>query len=73
SFAQTICIDHLGNKWIGTNKGLVKLIGLNSSTLFDSGSTGLNINDIRGIAEDQNGNIWIATNGGGLIEYKGNH
>ncbi len=73
SFAQTICIDHLGNKWIGTNKGLVKLIGLNSATFFDSGSTGLNINDIRGIAEDQNGNIWIATNGGGLIEYKGNH
>ena len=73
SFAQTIFIDHLGNKWIGTNKEVVKLSGLTTATVFDYSTTGLNLTDIRGITEDQSGNIWIATYGGGLIKYKGNH
>jgi len=73
SFAQCIFIDHLGNQWFGTNKGLVKQNFSGGTILFDPESTGLNILDVRGIAEDQSGNIWIATYGGGLIEYKGNH
>ncbi len=71
SYVQCIFIDRLNNMWIGTNKGLVKY-GQGSDVLFDSGSTGLNMDDVRGIAEDQAGNIWIATYSDGLIEYKGN-
>ncbi len=73
SFAQCIFVDHLGNQWFGTNNELVKQTVSGGTTVFNSQSTGLNLVDIRGIGEDQSGNIWIATYGSGLIEYKGNH
>ncbi len=71
SYVQCIFIDRMNNMWIGTDKGLVKY-GQGLDVLFDSGSTGLNMDDVRGIAEDQFGNIWIATYSDGLIEFKGN-
>lgn len=58
-------------KWIGTDSGLVRFTNFASKTTFRAEYTGLKSNDIKDIVEDQNGNIWIATKGGGLTKYKG--
>ncbi len=75
SKTNSIMIDHLNNKWIATDHGLVKFSAPtpSSTTTFTFDNTGLNISNVTGVAEDSYGNIWITTNGGGLIEYKGNH
>lgn len=62
--------DKDNNKWIATNKGVVRFVVPSASTTYNYQSTGLNINSARGIAQDKNGHIWIATHGGGLIEMK---
>ena len=75
STSQTneIYIDRNNTKWVATDQGLVKFNSIADVTLFNKQSTGLNINDVTGVAGDSKGNIWISTYGGGLVEYKGNH
>ncbi len=75
SKTNSILIDHLNNKWVATDQGLVKFSAPSQSTTttFTFDNTGLNILNVTGVAEDSYGNIWIVTNGGGLIKYKGNH
>lgn len=75
SRTNNLIIDHLNNKWVATDQGLVKFSSPTSSStiIFNFDNTGLNISDVTGVAEDSYGNIWIATNGGGLLKYKGNH
>lgn len=64
---NTIFIDNSNRKWIGTNAGLVEFSDVSSTTIYDSQTTGLNMDDVTGIAQDQQGRIWIATRGGGLF------
>ncbi len=75
STSQTneIHIDKNNTKWVATDQGLVKFNSGADVTIFNKQNTGLNINDVTGVAEDSKGNIWISTYGGGLVEYKGNH
>ncbi len=74
SKTNDLIIDHLNNKWVATDQGLVKFSSLSatSATIFNYNSTGLNMNNVSGVAEDSYGNIWITTYGGGLFKYKGN-
>jgi hypothetical protein len=55
--------DKVGNLWLGTNKGLIRLGGDGATRLFTTGD-GLAGNDIKIIYEDANGDLWIGTYGG---------
>ncbi|MFH1197237.1 MAG: two-component regulator propeller domain-containing protein [bacterium] len=61
--------DSKKNYWIGTGKGFVKLTD-GKIFSFDSFNKGQN-NIIRSFAEDREGNIWIATDISGVVQYDG--
>jgi signal transduction histidine kinase len=48
--------------WLGTQGGLLRLDDLRLFTSRD----GLSADDVRAIAEDQDGGLWVGTEGGGL-------
>ncbi len=73
SQTNAILIDKNNVKWVATDQGLVRFTNNADVTVFNHDNTGLNINDVTGVAQDSRGNIWISTNGAGLVEYKGNH
>ena len=62
--------DSLGNMWIATNIGLIKMDIYNQQdyTIYTT-KDGLPINLIFGILEDKNKNLWLST-GAGLVKYK---
>ena len=62
-----IAIDGLGNKWIGTYKGLAKLDGTNW-TVYNTSNSDLPNNNIKCIAIDKQGNKWIIS-GGVLVKF----
>lgn len=64
---NSIYIDDTNKKWIGTTGGLVVFDDASNTQVYDKETTGLNIDDVRGVTKDQQGRIWIATHGGGLI------
>lgn len=76
---QIYCIkeDSKGNKWVGTNGNGIFVLGNNNETVFRltprptlPADLNLPINAyIRDIMEASNGNIWIATHGGGVASY----
>src|SRR5258705_4449906 len=73
SQSNVLCIlqDSRGFIWFGTQDGLNKYDGY-SITVYkkDSKKTGtLSHNYIKDIIEDKNGDLWIATWGGGLNRY----
>ncbi len=71
SNTNAIFIDKNNTKWVATDEGLVKFNSASDVTVYNKDNTNLNLNDVTGIAQDSKGNIWISTNGGGLVEYKG--
>ncbi|MBL1211728.1 MAG: PEGA domain-containing protein [Ignavibacteriae bacterium] len=68
---NNIFIDANDNKWLGTESGLTKFKELGDRIVFLDSNSGLTSNDIRQIAQDSQGVIWISTYGGGLVKYKG--
>ncbi|MFH1052207.1 MAG: two-component regulator propeller domain-containing protein [bacterium] len=66
----SIAIDNYGNKWIGTEIGLVKFDDINWIHLNDTNS-GLPNNNIKKIIIDKNSDLWIGTLGGGLAKFDG--
>lgn len=65
--ANKIFVEQGGKKWVGTNAGLVSFNSRSDAILYNKETTGLDINDVRGIVQDKLGRIWIAAYGGGLI------
>ncbi|MEO8398600.1 MAG: two-component regulator propeller domain-containing protein [Ignavibacteriaceae bacterium] len=69
--AYTMLVDHKGFLWFGTMFGLVKYDGKNYKVYrhnpFDS--TSISFDDIISLFEDNKGNIWIGTWGGGLNKF----
>jgi len=67
----SIIHDDLGFMWFGSADGLVRYDGYETkiykANLKDKNSIG--DNNIRTLAKDKNGNIWIATQGGGLDKF----
>lgn len=76
SQSNVTCIlqDSRGLMWFGTRDGLNKYDGYKFTTYKNEPSNQYSIsnNFIKSIAEDGNGNIWIATWGGGLSHYDRN-
>jgi ligand-binding sensor domain-containing protein len=62
----SICIDHTGNKWIGTGGGLAKFNGTNW-TIYDKSNSGLIHDFISSMALDKSGNLWLGNDG--LIKF----
>ena len=57
--------------WAGTSDGLVKIDKISSvPNFYDKSNSGLPDNDVRSIAIDGSGNVWIGTCGG-LAKYDG--
>ncbi|MFZ5517962.1 MAG: ligand-binding sensor domain-containing protein [Candidatus Zhuqueibacterota bacterium] len=54
------------HRWIGTQEGLVRFDGVEFKTYDKSQYPGLNNNFIWDIDEDNHGNLWLATAGGGV-------
>src|SRR5215471_630276 len=67
---QTILQTSDGYLWLGTQEGLVRFDGM-QFTIFNKANTrNLRLNDIRAMAQDRQGNLWIGSFGGGLIQYR---
>jgi ligand-binding sensor domain-containing protein len=56
-----------GRTWCGTDKGLIALSQKNGQWIEDHRFETIN-QDIRAIAEDKNGNLWLATSTGGVLK-----
>ncbi len=65
--ANSIFVDGTGMKWISTGVGLVTFTNSSDATVYNKATTGLEMNDVRGVVIDKLGRVWIATYGGGLI------
>jgi len=63
-------IDSRNYFWIATTEGLMKTDNFIDIEIYNETNSGVNTNYVTGVAEDLNGNIWIATKGGGLIMKK---
>ena len=69
SSVNSLFFDHKNRLWIGTNKGLLLKDG-GTTALYNYNNSGLPIENISGIAEDHNGNIWFTTFDSGLFRLK---
>lgn len=67
---SNIFIDDDDNKWIATSEGLYQFDAQNNSVVFATYNSLISSNNIKASVRDENGNVWITTNGGGLNKYK---
>lgn len=64
---RNVIVDHNGSKWINSRNGILVLKETDTLTITEE--LGLPSNDIDVIFEDAENNIWIGTNGKGLIRF----
>jgi len=63
--------DRKGTLWVGTKKGLWRKDGTDWTTLTTA--DGLSSDDVRAIADDAGGNLWIGTGSAGLNRLNGSN
>ncbi|MEE9393446.1 MAG: two-component regulator propeller domain-containing protein [Planctomycetota bacterium] len=61
-----LCQDHLGFLWVGTQQGLARFDGQEFVTFGPWNSPEIGGGDVAAIAEDEAGNLWVASNSAGL-------
>ncbi|MFH1197518.1 MAG: two-component regulator propeller domain-containing protein [bacterium] len=66
-----IFVSRDGTKWLGTLKGLVKYKSGTSFITYNYKNSGIKNPFVTGIAQDEQGYLWITTFDGGLVKYKG--
>jgi ligand-binding sensor domain-containing protein/signal transduction histidine kinase len=70
SMVKAIRQSRDGYLWLATEEGLVRFDGARF-TVFDSTSTPeMRVSFVHALTEDEQGALWIGTNGGGLIRYQ---
>lgn len=62
---------HDGYMWLGSVEGLVRFDGVRFTTFDGSNTPALASNRVVALAEDRQGNLWIGTDGGGLVRRSG--
>jgi ligand-binding sensor domain-containing protein/serine phosphatase RsbU (regulator of sigma subunit) len=65
--------DNIGEIWLGTNKGIA-ILSLNlpkaeQFTFMDAKNNYMSSDDIRFLKMDDYANVWVGTNGGGLMRF----
>jgi len=68
---RAIFIDNNDKKWIATNEGILTITGTADFKLMNGSNSGLISTNLFQIAKEEDGTVWIAAYGGGLIKYKG--
>ena len=68
---KTVFQDSKGYIWLGRQEGLVRFDGVRFVLFDKSRYSGLRENFIWDIKEDWEGNLWLATNGGGVSRFDG--
>ncbi len=68
NFTEALLVDHRGTLWAGTQGGLNRLDG-EKFFVYDS-RAGLPHYAVKSLFEDSQGDLWIGTDGGGLIRMK---
>ena len=64
--------EHEGTLWVGTAQGLFAVdYRAKQVRQFTVDQDGLSVNGILALASDQQGRLWIGTNGGGVLNYDG--
>lgn len=63
-WANAVCVDHLGNVWVGTQTGLNRLDTATGRFRVYDERDGLPNRNVTGILEDRKGSLWIGTNKG---------
>lgn len=66
-------IDLSNTLWIAATTGLVKYIPLKSARLFNTPDYNFYVKHTTSAAMDKNGDLWVATMGGGIIKFKKNN
>lgn len=64
---RNVLSDHAGNKWLHSSDGIILIKA--KDTIYFSETSGLPSNDINAVFEDRENNIWIGTNGKGLVKF----
>ncbi len=66
SNVKTICVDHMGYVWFGTQHGLNRYDGFEMQTFYHDANDNSSINDnrIREIYEDKGNRLWVVTQSG---------
>ncbi len=59
-----------GYLWFGSKEGLIRFDGINFLCYNNKNTPEFIVNDVWSLKTDSKGNLWIGTNGGGLICYK---
>jgi len=73
-YVRSLYVDHAGEIWIGANSGLSKYNpDCDGLYQYPSNIDNINLRNIRSITEDNNQNIWIGTQNGGLYRYERGH
>jgi len=67
STVYTITRSRVGYIWLGTEEGLVRFDGVNFKVYDKRNVPQILNNYIKALCEDREGNLWIATRGGGLV------
>lgn len=68
---DAIYVDNDNYKWVGTKNGLTKFLDpSNEEIYFNTLNSQLPASQVKGIALDAKGDLWIATFGGGLAKLK---
>ena len=69
NFVNTFLESRDGTMWIGTRSGLSRITpdGKASAMTLKTGSYDVSDCDIRGISDDSNGNLWLATDNEGIL------
>ncbi|PIP76684.1 MAG: hypothetical protein COW85_12920, partial [Ignavibacteria bacterium CG22_combo_CG10-13_8_21_14_all_37_15] len=71
NYINTITIDSVGNKWIGTKNGGVGKFDGTKWISYNTTNSALPNNNVTSIKIDKNGAIWFSTLGGGIAKYTG--